>query len=413
MSLPSRLPLAPFTLQPLPRIEFGIGRFETLAEEIVAIGRRIILVTGGHSLQQGPHWQPLLDHLADCGIELLHHTVTAEPTPEAIDEAVARYRSEGAELVVAIGGGSVLDSGKALAGLLGQPYPVVDYLEGLGVERPWSGPALPWIAVPTTAGTGSEVTWNAVIGRSGERGFKKSFRAPGLLARLAIVDPLLVVGMPPGQLIANAMDAYTQLLESYTSIRATPLTQSLALSGMAGYLDALEQVLAEPDPQVSGDSYSRLAYGSLLSGIVLAHTGLGAVHGLAPILGARYGMPHGAACGALLAAATEVNITALQQRPPACSGAGSYADAGRLISREYGLDDASAEARLIDYLWRQREQLAVGGLASSGVSPESFLSIAEAARGSSSMRTNPLVLTDEELIAILQLSLADGGRVDG
>jgi len=244
---------------------------------------------------------------------------------------------------VGIGGGSALDAAKAIAGLLRVGDSVMDYLEGVGPEKPYTGPAVPFIAVPTTAGTGSEATKNAVLSRHGRDGFKKSFRDERLVAQHALVDPDLLIGCPPELIAANGMDALTQLVESWTSLRANPFTDALALSGLEAARDALlpwyENAGGPAD--ITEAARSRMAYASLISGITLAQVGLGAVHGLASPLGAFFPIPHGVVCGTLLAEATDINIRAMRERDRHNPALARYA---RLAEILLGLERASAAA---------------------------------------------------------------------
>ncbi len=264
-----------------------------------------------------------------------------------VDEAVRALRTESIDVVIGIGGGSALDAAKAIAGLLKPGNSVMDHLEGVGPELPYVGPATPFIAVPTTAGTGSEATKNAVLSVQGPDGFKKSFRDEKLVAEYALIDPDLLATCPPAVIAANGMDAFTQLLESYVSSRAAPLTDSLAWGGMKAARDGLLALHAD-----AGDATARerMAYAALVSGITLAQVGLGSVHGLAAPLGAFFPIPHGVACGTLVATATRINIESLRTREPAHPALEKYAQVGRLLSRQGQLDRDAAHAALIDTL---------------------------------------------------------------
>jgi len=228
-----------FTLARLPHIEFGPGRSDGLPEAIARHGRSVLLVTGARAFRATPRWPWLLGAIAERGIEARTAAVPGEPSPALIDGAVAAHRDAGVDVVVGIGGGSVLDAAKAIAGLLRSGTSVRDHLEGIGPGLPYPGPAVPFIAVPTTAGTGSEATKNAVISEVGPDGFKRSFRDERLVAVEAIVDPDLLVGTPAAVVAANGMDALTQLLESYVSQRHGPVTDALALRGFEGARDGL------------------------------------------------------------------------------------------------------------------------------------------------------------------------------
>jgi alcohol dehydrogenase len=394
-----------FALGRLPRIAFGDGRIEELPGIVASHGRRALLVTGRSSFRGSDAWPALLAGLDAAGVSVVDSVVEGEPSPEVVDGAVAAFRSAGVEVVVGIGGGSVLDAAKAVAGLLRAETTVMDHLEGVGRGVAYRGPAVPFVAVPTTAGTGSEATRNAVLSRVGPDGFKKSFRDEALVARDAIVDPALLAGLSPAAIAANGLDALSQLLESLVSTRSFALSRALALDGLAAARDGLlpwsEAASAGGDAPAAR---SRMAYAALLSGICLAHTGLGAVHGLASPLGARHPIGHGAACGATVVAATRVNLAALEARDPDGPALGRYAEAGRALSGSSGLDDADARAALVDTLTDSGARLGVRGLAAFRVGERDFPPLIADARGTS-MRTNPIELTDGEVEAILRASL--------
>jgi alcohol dehydrogenase len=394
-----------FELGRLPRITFGPGWVEAVPRIVAGHGRHALLVTGGHSFRAGPHWAPLLDGLARAGVGLDEVVVEGEPSPDLVDEVVARHRGRGIDVVLGIGGGSVLDAAKAIAGLLEAGTGALDHLEGVGRGVPYDGPALPLVAVPTTAGTGSEATRNAVLSRRGPGGFKKSFRDELLVARDAVVDADLLVGLPPRQIADNGMDALAQLLESLTSTRTSPITDALALAGLravrAGLVPWFDAVSAASDDAAARSS---MAFAALASGMTLAQTGLGSVHGLASPLGALFPIPHGAACGATLVAATRVNLDALAERDPDGPGLRRYADAGRALSGRDGLDDGSARAALIDALEGLAARLDIGGLGRYGVGESDVATLVAEARGTS-MRTNPIELADADVERIVRESL--------
>lgn len=386
-----------FSLSRLPRIEFGAGAVARLPGIARRHGTHALLVTGAGSFQHSPYWLTTTRGLQEQGMTWLHLTVAGEPSPQLVDEAVRSLRAEAIDVVIGIGGGSALDAAKAIAGLLKPGNSVMDHLEGVGPELPYAGPATPFIAVPTTAGTGSEATKNAVLSVQGEGGFKKSFRDEKLVAEVALVDPDLLSTCPPAVIAANGMDAFTQLLESYVSSRAAPLTDSLAWGGMKAARDGLLALYAD-----TGDAASRerMAYAALVSGITLAQVGLGSVHGLAAPLGAFFPIPHGVACGTLVATATRVNIEALCARAPDHPALDKYAQVGRLLSRQGHLDPAASRAALIDTLdvWTRTLQLPT--LAHYGVTPADLPRIVANSRGSS-MKTNPVLLEDAEIAAVV------------
>lgn len=391
--------IAAFSVACLPEIRFGHGRSGETAEVLAQFGRKALLVTGGRSFLAGPHWPALQESLAARGIAWEAMQVTEEPSPALVDAAVARFRDAGIEVVAGIGGGSVLDAAKAIAGLLVPGNSVMDHLEGVGRGVLYTGPALPFVAVPTTAGTGSEATKNAVLSVQGSAGFKKSFRHDALVARVAIVDPGLLASCPKALVAANGMDAFTQLLESYVSTNASAFTDALALSGLQAFRNGFWAAWEEGHP-MQHQGYAGLAYASLASGITLAQAGLGSVHGLASPLGAYFPIPHGVVCGTLVAEATALNIRALRERMPDSVALKKYAEAGRLLTGLSAAEDAASCDALVELLRAWTERLQLPRLREFGVEEGDIDRIVQGSRGGS-MRTNPLVLEDAELAKLL------------
>jgi alcohol dehydrogenase len=363
-------------------------------------------VTGERSFRATPAWAALTDALAVAGVETRETTVSGEPSPRLVDEAVALFAPDRVDVVVGIGGGSVLDAAKAVAGLIRTGRSVMDHLEIVGRGLPYEGPAVPFIAVPTTAGTGSEATKNAVLSERGPGGFKRSFRDDRLVAAVAVVDPDLLDTCDRALIAADGMDAVTQLLEAYVSTGAGPMTDALALAGLNAARDALLP-WHEAGPGRGGATATlreRMAFAALASGICLAHAGLGSVHGLAAPLGAALPIPHGAACGAVLAPATAVNIAALAERDPDGPGLARYAEAGRVLAADPGLADAAACDALVGVLSAWTTRLGIGGLADRGLTPAAIPGIVAGSRGGS-MKTNPVLLTDAEVAGVLAAAM--------
>lgn len=407
-----------FTLGRLPRIEFGRGRLDGLPRIVAGLGRSALLVTGARSFRETARWPWLLEALAAEGVATRDLVVTGEPSPEVVDGAVrshARHhgRDAAVDVVVGIGGGSVLDTAKAVAGLLRTGTSVMDHLEVVGRGLPYPGPAVPFVAVPTTAGTGSEATRNAVVGVRGPGGFKRSFRDERLVAAVALVDPDLLDSCPRALVAADGMDALTQLLESYVSTGASPFTDALALAGLEAARDALlPWHAAGPDAgEATAGHRDRMAFAALASGICLAQAGLGVVHGLAAPLGAALPIPHGAACAAVLAQAAAANIRALEGRMPGSPVLERYARAGRVLLGAQGIADEAAREGLVALLADWTARLELPGLAALGLAPDAIPGIVADARGGS-MRTNPVVLTDDELEDILAAALASSPPAD-
>jgi alcohol dehydrogenase len=402
--------IAPFGVGRLPRIAFGAGRRTELPAIIATHGRHALLVTGARSIQATPAWADLTDGLDAVGVTWDHLAVHGEPSPELVDEAVAARRSDPPDVVVGIGGGSALDAAKAIAGLLRSGTVALDHLEGVGRGIPYPGPATPFVAVPTTAGTGSEATRNAVLsgrlvtGDGWPSPFKKSFRDDRLVASAAVVDPDLLAGCPPAVIAGDGMDALTQCLEAYVSTGASPYTDAIARSGLIAIGPALRTwhaaVRARRPSTETDAARSAMAWGALASGIALANAGLGAVHGMVAALGVRHGIHHGTGCGILVAATTRGNLAALRARDPAGPALRKYADAGRLLAGQQDLDDSAAGDMLVTWLTALAGELGLPRLGDVGVRPADVAALVAESRGSS-MRTNPVVLADAEIEAIL------------
>ncbi len=391
-----------FQVARLPAIEFGPGRIARLPEIIARYGKRALLVTGRHSFQSTPTWFQLNKALHELGIAWRPVMVDDEPSPELVDEAVEEHRKHDIEVVVGIGGGSVLDAAKAIAGLLRTGTSVMDHLEGVGRGLPYAGPAVPFIAVPTTAGTGSEATKNAVLSRRGPDGFKKSFRDEKLVARVALVDPELLATCTQGLIAANGMDAFTQLLESWVSLGASPFTDALASSGMQAFRDGFWDVWENNQDAPAGRT--RLAWASLASGITLAQCGLGSVHGLASPLGAFFPIPHGVVCGTLVAEATRMNIRAMREREPDNIALQRYAEAGIMLTGTLYRSETKAQDGLVSLLREWTERLQLPRLSYYGVTESDVPRVVANCRGGS-MQTNPIVLSDDELAEVLRARL--------
>lgn len=388
-----------FTIARIPRILFGSGVIKQLPDIVALYGSacRVLLLTGAHSFDNANWSGDVYKGLSQKGFDIVHvRAKGGEPSPDSVDAFVEEYKDQNIDIVVAIGGGSILDEAKAIAGLLRVGDSVMDYLEGVGPEKPYLGNATPFIAVPTTAGTGSEATKNAVLSRHGKDGFKKSFRDDALVAEWAIIDPDLIASCPPEILAGNGMDALTQLIESYLSINSNPMTDALALKG----IEAAKNGLIRLYQSKGADKNARecMAFASLQSGVCLAQTGLGSVHGLASPLGAFFPIPHGIVCGTLLAEATKINIKALEQRADADNdnpALDKYAHLAMLMTAK------NAHQALIDLLEDWTNKLNLPRLKSFGLQDSDLDKIVENSRGSS-MKTNPIVLTDNEIRLILE-----------
>lgn len=394
---------ASFNVARLPAVQFANGAIQQLPEIIKGYGPNVMVVTGAASFLTTIHWPKFKRALSAEGGEWAHVIVAEEPSPQLVDQAVAEYKGRHFDVVVGIGGGSTLDAAKAIAGLLIPGNSVMDHLEGVGKGLPYEGPAVPFIAVPTTAGTGSEATKNAVLSQRGENGFKKSFRDDKLVAEVAVIDPQLLANCPKEIIAANGMDAFTQLLESYVSLRASPFTDAIASSGMQAFSEGFWPAWEASHPEAY-EGYSRMAYASWCSGITLAQAGLGSVHGLASPLGAFFPIPHGVVCGTLVGEATRVNIEVMRRRDPQNPALRKYAEAAILLTGRMFNSEAAAQDGLVELLLEWTQKLQLPRLGQFGMSADDFERVVANCRGGS-MQTNPLKLTDEEVSEILAARL--------
>jgi len=368
----------------------GAGRAADLPRAVAGLGSRVLVCTGADPARHR-------GLLAGLGLPAVTFTVAAEPTVELARACAAAAREHGADVVAAVGGGSVLDLGKATAMLLGNGGDPLDYLEVIGSGRKITQPSVPCVAVPTTAGTGAEVTANAVLA-SPAHGLKASLRSPLMIPRVALVDPELTVSCPPRVTAASGLDALTQCLEPFVSVRANPLTDGLAREGLRRAAAGLRAAYADGNDR---GARADMAMCSLLGGIALANAKLGAVHGLAGVIGGTADVPHGMACAALLAPVMEANVRALRSGQPGAPALDRYAEAVRLLtgSPAASIDDGLAWIRETVSL------LGVPGLAEFGVGPQHADDVAAKAARSSSMQGNPVALTHRDLCAIVLQAL--------
>ena len=375
-------------------IRFGAGRVAEVPASLAGLGvHRALVITGATPGRA----DAVRAGLQDAGIESEVYPVSGEPSVEAVRAGVAALSSAGCDGVLGYGGGSALDSAKAIAALAASGSDPLDHLEVIGAGQPLSRPGLPCVAVPTTAGTGSEVTRNAVLS-AGET--KASLRSPLLLPRVAIVDPDLLIGLAPSVIASGGLDALSQVIEPFLSARANPFTDALAREGIQRSARSLRQAW-EHGMDVEAAIRDDLALTSLFGGLCLANAGLGAAHGFAAGIGARLRAPHGALCGALMPATFQVNYEALRGREPNHPSLGRMSEVAYLLT---GGRTASPEAA-VEWLVDLTEALVVPGLAHYGVTESQIPILVDAGQKASSMRGNPIILTDEELASILTRSL--------
>jgi len=380
----------------MPKVVSGPGAVDRLGEFAAVFGRRVLLVTGASALESSGRLKRILVTLENAGLAVYHCRIAGEPSPAVIDAAVADCRDKAPETVLAVGGGSVLDAGKAVAAMLKETGSVLDFLEGVGAKEP-SGQSLPVIAVPTTAGTGSEATKNAVISEVGSSGFKKSLRHDNYIPKLAILDPVLCLSAPPSVTAACGMDALTQLIESYVSTRASVLTDALALEGLQHLIPALPEACGKGSADIG--CRAGVAYGAFLSGVTLANAGLGVVHGVAGPMGGLVDVPHGVACANLLPFAVKATVENLTATDTA-EAKGSIAKIAR-IAELFGAsaNDAVDRCRyLVDLLYRWLDDLSIPRLGRFGLTADHAAAIVERA----SNKNNPLPLTADQMIRMIR-----------
>jgi alcohol dehydrogenase class IV len=375
------------------RIMFGPGTLGQVAPLAAQMGRRAFFVTG-HSLERAASLLEALDHES---VESVIFHVSGEPTTDMALAGVQRARQAGCDLVIGMGGGSVIDTGKAIAALLTNTGELFDYLEVIGRGQPLTHPAAPYIAIPTTAGTGAEVTRNAVLA-SPQHQVKVSLRSPLMLPRLAVVDPDLTHSMPPHVTASTGLDAFTQVLEPYVSHRANPMTDAICREGLRRATRSLRQVYQNGTQAAARED---MALVSLFGGLALANAKLGAVHGFAGPLGGMFHAPHGVICARLLPYVMDSNVRALHSRMPDSPALARYTEVAHILTGESSARAADGVAWVQDLC----QALEVPALSDFGVTPADLPTIVDKARKASSMQGNPIALTDAELTEILSQAL--------
>lgn len=377
-----------FTFSTAGRVVVGAGAAAQVPQLVRHHGSRVLLVVGRHT---DTHAGPLVAFEAATVVR-----ASGEPTVESVEAALALARATRPDVVVGWGGGSVIDLAKSVAILVASEHRVLDHLEVIGQGVPLPGRSLPVVAVPTTAGTGAEVTANAPV-LSPAHGVKASLRSPAMLPAAAVVDPELTLGCPPEVTASSGLDALTQCLEPFTSLQANPVSDALAREGLARCAAGLQAAYWDGANLAARTDMSIAA---LLSGMALASSKLGAVHGIAAPLGGLTGAPHGEACAAVLAATTETNLAALLARAPHSPALPRYAEAARLLTG----DPRASAADGVAWLRSTVAELGVRGLDALGLDRADHGRVADAALVSSSMAGNPVKLTRSEVLGILERS---------
>jgi alcohol dehydrogenase class IV len=390
----------PFEFFGVGRVIFGRGQFARLGEVVAPLGRSVLVVYNGDDIGRGGAVDRCVEQLAEIRLRPTFVRQRGEPTVHDVDRALAAAREAGCDVVVALGGGSAIDAGKAVAGLLGNGGAALDYMEVVGRGQKITKPALPWVAVPTTAGTGAEATRNAVIGVP-EKQFKASIRSELLLPRVALVDPELGSDVPVAVTASSAMDALCQLIESYTSTGANPVTDALAVHGMKLAARSVRRVCVDGDLDARAD----MAMAALISGMTLTSAGLGAVHGFAAPLGANFSVPHGVVCAALLPQVIIANVDAARRADSGSDVLSRYATVGRLLADAPDLSDSFAIDRAVLDTALLTALLQIPRLSTYGLSQQRIPEMVALARKASSMRFNPVTLSDEALAGVLERAL--------
>jgi alcohol dehydrogenase class IV len=375
------------------RIIFGAGAIREIGPLARQFGSRALVVTG----RDPDRAAPLLAALRQDGVESVALAVTGEPELQTVEGGVALARQGGCQFVISLGGGSAIDAGKAVAAMLANEGELLDYLEVIGRGKALNRPSAPFIAIPTTAGTGSEVTRNAVLA-SPRHQVKVSLRGLGMLPKIALVDPELTHALPPAVTASTGLDALTQLIEPYVSSRANPMTDALCAEGLSRAANSLRAAFENGR---DGAAREDMAIASLFGGLALANAGLGAVHGFAGPIGGQFPAPHGAVCAALLPHVMEANLRALRQRQAASPSLRRYDEIARLLTHS-----ATATAdQGVEWVRRLARDLRIPSLAAYGLTPEHIPGLVDKAAKASSMKANPIPLTAEELTGILRNAL--------
>jgi alcohol dehydrogenase class IV len=374
------------------RIVFGRGVLRDAGAFAKDLGHSALIVTGSNPSRA----ERLISLLDEQRLATTTFSITGEPDLTIIENGVALAKQNSCDMVIGFGGGSAIDAGKAIAAMLANPGDLLDYLEVIGRAKPLPQPSAPFIAIPTTAGTGSEVTRNAVLASPQHR-LKVSLRSPYMLPRIALVDPELTRDLPPSVTASTGMDALTQLIEAYVCTRANPMTDSICIEGIRRAARSLKAAFENGNDASARED---MALAALFGGLALANAGLGAVHGFAAPIGGMFDAPHGAVCAALLPHVIAINVRALRLRQPQNPALLRYEEVARLLTGRSSACPEDAAA----WTLRLISDLQIPELRRYGISPERTPELIEKAAKASSMKANPIELTQEELGKILDRS---------
>ncbi len=383
-----------FSFSPTPHLHFGTGKISVLSSIAKQFGTKVLLITGARSFHSSDYASALLNQLNGGGLIVEQCIIEKEPTPAMVDTAVMKFSAYKPDVLVAIGGGSVLDAGKAISAMIPLNTSVKDYLEGVGLKLPHPGMKIPYIAIPTTSGTGSEATKNAVLSEIGPCGFKRSLRHNNFVPNVAIIDPMLSISCPPSITAASGMDAFTQLLESYLSTTANPITDALAYEGLKLVSTSLLKAYHEGD---SLEARTNMALASYLSGITLANAGLGLVHGFASSIGGYFDISHGVICSSLMAAVNTVTVQKLLSTRENQVALHKYATIGKLFSTEKDKSEQYYYESFLEVIRMWTNEMNIPTLAQSGVRPVDYDKIIQITDN----KNNPTPLNADEMREVL------------
>ena len=375
------------------KIVFGPGKLREAGDTVKTAGRRPLVVTG-KNVQRA---EPLLKLLHENKVECSMFSVSGEPKIQTVRDGVKFAEDENCDWVIGIGGGSVLDAGKAIAAMMKNPGDILDYVEIIGQGKALTEQSARFLAIPTTAGTGSEVTRNAVLA-SPEHKLKVSLRSAKMIPGVALVDPELTYDLPPGITASTGLDALTQLIEPYVCLRANPMTDAICVEGIRRVARSFRNAVENGQNKEARED---MAVASLFGGMALANAGLGAVHGFAGPIGGMFSAPHGEICAALLPHVMEINLRALREREGQNFATSRYDHIARVLT---GKADAVASAG-VEWVRQLVSNFKIPPLGSHGIKPEDIGEIVKNAMNASSMKANPITLTEDELAEILQRAL--------
>lgn len=384
-----------FNFSSLPLIHFGAGKIAILPGLIRKYGDSVLIISGKSSFLRTERAEKLFGELKKSGIRSQITSVKGEPSPDIVDSVVRRFSTGRIDLVVSIGGGSAIDAGKAVSAMMYKNESVLDYLEGVGTKD-HPGTKIPFIAVPTTSGTGSEATKNAVISRVGNDGFKKSLRHDNLVPDIALVDPETTFNCPADITAASGMDCFTQLTEAFLSDKSCEYTDALALKGLRAISESLLRAVKDGHDT---EARTGMSFAALTSGICLANAGLGVVHGFASSIGGLYEIPHGVVCGTLMAATNRLMVKRLQTARNNEVTLKKYAQLGRIFTGGGKMKDDYFINAFLDHLDRLTNELNLPGLKKAGIPEEDFEKIASLTE----CKNNPVKLDTDDLLEILKI----------